>query len=112
MKPDKNQENKENNHKLTPKLYDLYAPPVYGKILSIVQKGPIAGKILEKVFVSAYTNNKTFPVRSPLMSLIDIANDKSCKTIQALNIFKECCSGASVSIDYKKTTPESTKTVG
>jgi len=102
MQPDKSQENKKTNSKLTPELYDKFAPPVYGKILSIVHKGPIAGKLLEKVFVSAYTNDKTFPLRSPLMSLIDLAREKSNKTIKALTIFRECCSGASINLKDKK----------
>jgi len=102
MQPDKNQENKQPNRKLTPELYDKFAPPVYGKILSIVHKGPIAGKLLEKVFVSAYTKDETFPLRSPLMSLIDLAHERSNKTIKALTIFRECCSGASISITDKK----------
>lgn len=102
MQPHKKPENKKMNNTLTPELYDLYATPVYGKILSIVHKGPIAGKILEKVFVSAYTNNNSFPLRSPLMSLIDIADEKSSKTIKSLTIFNECCSGATISITDKK----------
>lgn len=102
MQTDKTQNSKQIKSKLTSELYDLYAPPVYGKILSIVHKGPIAGKILEKVFVSAYTNNNSFPLRSPLMSLIDIAHEKSSKTVQALTIFSECCSGATISIVDKK----------
>lgn len=81
----------------------MYAPPVYGKILSIVHKDPITGKVLDKVFVSAYTDSETFPLRSPLMSLIDLARKKSNKTIKALTIFRECCSGASVSLEDKKT---------
>lgn len=103
MKPDKNQKIMPSSQKLTPELYDVYAPPVYGKILSIVHEGPIAGKVLEKVFVSAYSDNETFPLRSPLMSLIDLARERSNKTIEALNIFRECCSGASVSLEDKKT---------
>ena len=105
MAPDKEEENKQSKRKLTPEVYDMYAPPVYGKILSIVHKGPIAGKVLEKVFVSAYSNNPTFPLRSPLMSLVDIAHEKSKKTIKALTIFNECCSGKSIGIkDKNKTT--------
>ena len=99
MAPDKEEENNQSKRKLTPELYDMYAPPVYGKILSIVHKGPIAGKVLEKVFVSAYTNNNTFPLRSPLMSLIDIAHEKSSKTVKALAIFNECCSGTSIILE-------------
>lgn len=101
MKPEIKPEDEKNNQTLTPKLYDLYAPPVYGKIFSIVHKAPIAGKVLEKVFVSAYSEGSSFPLRSPLMSLIDIANEKSRKTIKALAIFRECCSGASISITDK-----------
>ncbi len=102
MKPGKRQKKKPTSRKLTPEVYDIYAPPVYGKILSIVNKEPIAGKLLEKVFVSAYTSDKTFPLRSPLMSLIDLAKEKSNKTVQALKIFRECCSGVSISISDKK----------
>jgi hypothetical protein len=102
MQPDKNQERKQVNSKLTPELYDLYAAPVYGSILNIVHKGPIAKKILENVFVIAYTDNKTFPLRSPLMSLIDIAREKSAKTIKALTIINECCLGTTVSIEKNK----------
>jgi len=104
MSQDKTQEKKNTSHKLTNEMYDLYAPPVYGEILSIVQKGPIAEKVFEKVFVSAYTNDKTFPLRSPLMSLIDIAHEKSSKTIKALIIFNACCSGTTISIADKEIT--------
>ncbi|MBK6731318.1 MAG: hypothetical protein IPG60_10275 [Bacteroidetes bacterium] len=90
------------NHKLTREMYNLYVPPVYGKILSIVREDQIAEKILEKVFVYAYKNNTTFPLRSPLMSLIDIAHDKSSKTVNALTIFRACCAGATISITDKK----------
>lgn len=102
MKSKINQKNQKISSKLTPELYDKFAPPVYGKILSIVDENPIAEKLLEKVFISAYTTDKTFPLRSPLMSLIDLANEKSTKTIKALKIFRECCAGTSVSIDDKK----------
>ncbi len=101
---DKIQENKDNSSRLTTEIYDLYSPPVYGKILSIVPEGPIADTIFEKVFVSAYTNNKTFPIRSPLMSLIDIAHEKTHRTLKALEIFNECCSGATISIEKKSST--------
>ena len=102
MQPDNNKKNKQKNSKLTPEIYDLYSPPVYGKILSIVHKGPRAGKILEKIFFSAYTKDKTFPLRSPLMSLIDLAHEKSTKTVEALTIVSACCSGSTVSISPKK----------
>ena len=99
MTPAKNQQP---DCKLTPELYDLYAPVVYNKVLSIVRKEPIAKKVFEKVFTLAYTNNNVFPVRSPLLSLIDLAHKKSCKTIEALTIFSACCSGTTVSIANKK----------
>ncbi len=102
MKSEKTQEKKVNKVNLTPELFDMFAPPVYRKILKIVKEGPIAERIFEKVFVSAFTNNKSFPLRSPLMSLIDIADEKSNKTIQALEIFNECCSGSTISIAEKK----------
>lgn len=97
-----NKEIKQINHKLTREIYNLFVPPVYGKILSIVREDQIAEKILEKVFVYAYKNNNTFPLRSPLMSLMDIAHDKSSKTVNALAIFRECCAGTSISIAEKK----------
>jgi len=102
MAPAKNKDHKQDNCKLTPELYDLYAPTVYSKVLSIVHKEQIAEKIFVKVFTLAYTNNNSFPVRSHLMSLIDLAHEKSCKTVKALAIFSACCSGASISICDKK----------
>tara|TARA_R110002020_G_C15706496_1_gene721487 strand:- start:149 stop:457 length:309 start_codon:yes stop_codon:yes gene_type:complete len=102
MNPDKNKETKENKQKLTPELYDKYAPPVYGKIFSIVGKESIAERIHEKVFVSAYRGHSSFPLRSPLMSLIDMADEKSNKTIKALEIFRACCHGSSISISDSK----------
>ena len=95
---------KSSKPELTPELYDLYAPPVYGKILGIVDNKPIAGKILEKVFISAYTkqNSNPYVLQSPLMSLLNQAREKSYKTIKALNIFNECCSGASINYKEKK----------
>ena len=98
----KNQDDKQDNCKLTPELYDLYAPTVYSKVLSIVHEEPIAEKIFVKVFTFAYTNNSTFPLRSPLASLIDLAHEKSCKTVKALAIFSACCSGATISICDKE----------
>jgi len=102
MTPAKKQEDKQDNCKLTPELYELYAPAVYSKVLSIVHKDPIAEKVFEKVFMLAYTNNNSFPVRSHLMSLIDMAHERSCKTVKALAIFSACCSGTTVSINDKK----------
>ncbi|MEO6488991.1 MAG: hypothetical protein ABIO04_03545 [Ferruginibacter sp.] len=90
--------------KLTPELYDLYAPAVYGKIISIVHKGPIANKILEKVFIAAYANNNNplSPFQSPLISLLNQAREKSYKTVKALTIFNESCSGRSIKTIDKK----------
>lgn len=101
MEEVKTLEKKKKHSKLTSEQYDLYSPSIYGNILSIIDKAPIADKIFEKVFVSAYTDNETFPLRSPLMSLIDIAQEKSNKTLKALTIFNECCAGSSVTIKDK-----------
>lgn len=88
---------------LTPELYDLYAPPVYGKILGIVHKAPIADKILEKVFITAYTKENPNPnsLQSPLMSLLNQAREKSYKTIKALTILNECFAGATIQVTKK-----------
>lgn len=90
-----------NSQKLTPEMFDRYAPPIFGKILTIVNKIDIAEVVLEKVFKTAYIGHTSFPIRSPLMSLMDIAEEKSKRTLKALEIFRQCCSGASVSIVKK-----------
>ncbi len=87
-------------------LYDLYAPAVYGRILKIVHKGPIAGKILEKVFIKAFKeknlagNDLSKP--KPLISLLNHSREKSYQTLKALNIINECCAGATKSLADKK----------
>ena len=82
------------------KMYDQFAPVMYGKILAIVHKGPIADKVLQQVFVNAFKNKDTFnyTLRSPFMTLLNQSRDKSYKTMKALNIFRECCEGTSISI--------------
>ena len=90
--------------KLSPeKIYDVCAPAVYGKILSIVQEVPIANKVLEKVFVEAFKNKDTFngSSKSPLITLLDKSGDKSTKTLKALNVFRECCEGSTLSLTDK-----------
>lgn len=84
--------------------YDLYAPPLYGKILSIVHKGPIAEKVLEKVFVDAFTgkNSSENSLLSPLITLLNASREKSYKTIRALNLFRDCCEASGVCITTKK----------
>ena len=84
-------------------LYDLCAPAVYGKILSIVHKGPIADKILRQVFVEAFKNQATLTgnLRGPLMTLLNSSREKSYKTIKALNLLNACCDGTSVVINKK-----------
>ena len=84
-------------------FYDKYAPVLYGNILRVVPQGPIADKILEKVFVAACTNNFiTNSANQPqLMSLLNEARKKSKKTMNALNIFRACCSGANVCLVEK-----------
>ncbi len=84
--------------------YDRYAPPVYGKILNIVQHVPIANSILEDVFVNVLVEAEPSSpeLKSPLLTMIHYATDKSKKTIKALEIFRTCCSGASISIINKE----------
>jgi hypothetical protein len=85
-------------------IYDLYAPAVYGKILGIIHKVPIADKILEKVFIKGFQDKELFAntSRPPLISLLNQSREKSYQTIKALNIFNECCAGASISMTDKK----------
>ncbi|HMK02553.1 MAG TPA: hypothetical protein VK489_00095 [Ferruginibacter sp.] len=98
------QQNNTNQGLSQSEIYDLYAPAVYGKILGIVHKGPIADKILEKVFIDAFKNKTAHNnhLKTPLMSMLNQAREKSYKTIRALSIFTECCAGCSVCIKGKK----------
>src|ERR1700744_3360923 len=100
MQPDNNKEKVVLNHVNASKVFDKYAPPVYGKILSIVHQEMIANKLLEKVFITALTdkNQPSHTLNSPLVSLLNQSREKSYKTIRALNIFTECCAGTSVHI--------------
>lgn len=83
--------------------YDLYAPAVYGKILGIVHKGPIAEKVLEKIFKDAFTKkDASGSLNSPLLTLLNASREKSYKTIQALNIFRDCCEVSGVCLTAKK----------
>jgi hypothetical protein len=79
-------------------LYDRYAPVVYGQILRIVPQGPIAEKLLEKVFVHACQNRQmlTSSLRAPLTNLLNHSRIKSERTMLALKMFRECCGGKSV----------------
>jgi len=92
---------KDRKEKLSSKTYDLYAPLVYTSILHRVPAGPIANKILEKVFVNAFTSkNKTsFTIHVPLVSLMNASREKSNLTMRALEIFRECCAGTTISIN-------------
>ena len=104
MMPEKNKEIDSLAWLSQSEIYDLYAPAVYGKILSIVHKGPIADKILEKIFVEAFTINHILykTPRRPLISLLNHSREKSYKVIKALNIFNECCAGTTICINNKK----------
>ena len=104
MLPEKNKEKTAVKDLSPSEIYDLYAPAVYGKILGIVHKEPIADKILEKVFIKAFEDKDLFAniSRPPLISLLNQARKKCYQTIKALNIFNECCAGSSVSITEKK----------
>lgn len=81
------------------KIYDVCAPAVYGKILSIVGQTPIADKVLEKVFVKAFRDGDLPDAgeRSPLIELLNRSKEKSEKTVKALNFFRDCCAGTTVS---------------
>lgn len=85
-------------------LYDMYAPAVYGNILNIVPHEPIAESILQKVFTNAFRNREALhnSLRAPLTNLLNQSRDKSRKVVRALEIFRECCDGATVSMDSKK----------
>ena len=95
----------ENNKDLSQsEIYDLYAPAMYGKILSIVHKGPIADKVLEKVFVTAFTKKTDAEnsLLSPLVTLLNASREKSYKVVSALNLFRGCCEASGVCITTKK----------
>jgi hypothetical protein len=99
-----NLEKEADNWALTPSMYDVYLPAVYGKILGIVHKEPIANKILEKVFMDIYATKKAqdYKLQPPLITLLNHAREKSYQTIKALTMFRECCSGASVHMTGKE----------
>lgn len=104
MSPESNKD-KISVKELSPsEIYDLYAPAVYGKILGIVHKSPIADKLLEKIFIKALEDKDLFTniERPPLLSLLNQSRAKCYQTIKALNIFNECCAGSSVSMTDKK----------
>ncbi len=84
-------------------IYDVCAPMVYSKILSVVKEPAIAETILERVFVSAFQDEETFKgsKRSPLMTLLETSGKKSERTIKALSIFRECCGGTTLSLAKK-----------
>jgi hypothetical protein len=96
-------QNKTTSDRSRSELYDLYAPAVYGRILSIVHKGPIADKILENIFINAFNDRSTLshPLRSALISMLNKSREESYKTIRALNLFTECCAGSSIGISKK-----------
>ena len=99
-------DNKEKNKAVLSQaeLYDVCAPAVYGKILSIVQNGSVADKILEHVFINAFKDKNTFTctLQSPMITLLNKSRNKSYQTLKALTLFNECCEGASISITDKK----------
>ncbi len=104
MLPESNREEISVNELSPSEIYDLYAPAVYGKILGIVHKVPIADKLLEKVFIEGLQDKNLFSniARPPLLSLLNQSREKCYQTIKALNIFNECCAGSSVSMTDKK----------
>ena len=60
MPPETNKDEIFVNELSPPEIYDLYAPAVYGKILGIVHKAPIADKLLEKVFIKGLQDKNLF----------------------------------------------------
>ena len=99
------EENNKGNVRLSQsQIYDLLAPTVYGKILSIVHKGPIADSVLEKVFVNAFLNKNYFTnsLSSPLITLLNASNSKSTRTMKALSLLRDCCEVSGVCVTDKK----------
>ena len=79
-------------------LYDKYAPAVYGRILQVVKQKDIAEKILEKVFIKAFSNTsvkKTTSHLSPFTTLLNESRNKSYSTIKAMKVLGSLCSASS-----------------
>ncbi len=85
-------------------MYDQFAPAMYGKILSIVHKGPIADKVLERVFKNAYLHKDAAvpSLRTPFIDLLNSSREESYKTLQALNLFRQCCEASGACVTNKK----------
>ena len=80
-------------------LYDKYAPAVYGRIMQVVKQKEIAEKILEKVFIKAFTKpeNNTQTHLTPFTALLNQSRDKTYSTIKALKVLKSLSCGFSTS---------------
>ncbi len=78
--------------------YDRVAPIIYGNILKQVPQEPIANNIFEKVMVEALADDlpQNEGLQSPIITLLNKARKKSKKTIDSLNLFRECSGGIEV----------------
>lgn len=76
-------------------LYDLYAPPVFGKILKTVPNIEIAEFVLTDTFQRALNNRQAMEssLLSPLTLLLNDARKQSERTVLALKLLHECCDG-------------------
>ncbi len=78
-------------------FYDKYAAAVYGRILQVVKQKDIAEKILEKVFIKAFSNSsvKSTSHLSPFTTLLNESRNKSNCTIKAMKVLGSLCSVSS-----------------
>ncbi len=85
-------------------MYDLFAPAVYGKILSIVRTPPIADKVFEKIFIKAFKDNEMLSSssNSPLITLLNHSREKSLKVMTALAILSSCGGVGEVNSGHKR----------
>ena len=75
--------------------YDRIAPIIYGNILNQVPQEPIANNIFEKVMVEVLAEDlpQNESLQSPIITILNKARKKSKKTIDSLNLFRECSGG-------------------
>ena len=78
--------------------YDRIAPIIYGNILNQVPQEPIANNIFEKVMVEVLAEDlpQNESLQSPIITILNKARKKSKKTIDSLNLFRECSCGIEV----------------
>jgi hypothetical protein len=72
------------------KLYDQYAPALYGRIMEVVKQKEIAEKILERVFINAFVDKNVVQndhIRL-FSSLINHSRKKTYSTMKALRVLE------------------------